>query len=372
MKDLTASAETGALNMLENCAGTVAGDKLLVVREKKGMGYYDDALGAVIEKAAARIGAEVMFHEVAFDPVAADIPADLKTLMKNVDQTIFLARIGDQLRFSDFEGECTKVVSYALDVDMLGSTYGTADYRAFNLLKLAINRMFEAAEHIQVTCPAGTNFSGLGQRTGVPQQDVNLFRFPMPVFTPIPAVAFSGSVALPGFLVGTGSKYYAPYGIEYNGALIGHFNHGQITGFTGDSDAVEAANAHYNSISRKFGIDRDFIHSWHIGIHPGCSYQGHASDNFERWSGAAFGNPRLLHFHTCGAYAPGEISWNVLDPTVVVDGKIIWAHGTLNPDAVPGGTDIMRQYPSAREAFEAPSRDVGLLPPHAKRSVHPT
>lgn len=44
-------------------------------------------------------------------------------------------------------------------------------------------------------------------------------RFPMPVFTPLPAAEFSGIVALPGFLAGTGSLYYQPYAIEYSGRL---------------------------------------------------------------------------------------------------------------------------------------------------------
>ena len=360
MQTRTFPAEIGAMNMLVNCAGTAAHDKLLIVHERPGDGYYDAGIIAAVQQAGSRIGAQVTAREVAFDPFASALPPALQSLMKDVDQTVFLARIADQLRFSDMGAKGSAVVSYALDVDMLSSPYGTAHYRAFSLLRFAINRMFRSARHIRVTCPAGTDFSGPGPGPGGPEQDVGICRFPMPVSAPVPAAAFSGRVVLPGFLVGTGSKYYEPYGVEYEGTLIGHFERGRITEFTGDATAVAIARKHYDAVAGMFDIDRDFVHSWHIGIHPGCSYAGCAHDDFKRWSGAAFGNPRLLHFHTCGAYAPGEISWNVLDPTVVIDGVTVWDRGVLHADAVPGGAEILEQYPCARRAFETPSRAVGI------------
>jgi hypothetical protein len=82
--------------------------------------------------------------------------------------------------------------------------------------------------------------------------------------------------------------------------------------------------------------------------------------NFERWSGGAFGNPRLLHFHTCGAYAPGEICWNVVDPTIEVDGRVIWRAGRIDLDAVPGAATIVRSYPEVARLFEVPARDIGI------------
>lgn len=52
-----------------------------------------------------------------------------------------------------------------------------------------------------------------------------------------------------------------------------------------------------------------------------------APDNHERWNGRAFGNPRLPHFHTRGARAPGEIAWNVVDPSIIADGLAAWKDG---------------------------------------------
>ena len=102
------------------------------------------------------------------------------------------------------------------------------------------------------------------------------------------------------------------------------FSGNKITGFQGDAADVTAAKNHYRFVANKYGIDPFYIHSWHAGIHPSCSFNEPASRSFERWSGAAFGNPRLLHFHSCGKYPPGEISLNIVDPTISVDGEIIW------------------------------------------------
>ncbi|WP_445810858.1 hypothetical protein [Yoonia sp.] len=354
------SIERGAANLLVNCAGTRRSDRLLVIREEPGLGYYDEDIVGAVAEAGCRIGAKVTVKEVPFDPQAVEVSAEVRALMARAERTVFLARIGDQLRFSDMKSKGRAVVCYALDVGMLGSAYGTADYRAFNLLKSALNRMLNAANAIHVTCPRGTDYRGPGPGSRTPLQDVGIYRFPMPVFTPIPAAGFSGTVALPGFLVGTGSMYYEPYAREYDGALFVTFADGRITGFSGDKAAVGVAEAHYRFVGEKFGIDRNVVHSWHAGIHPGCEFSGPASDNYERWSGAAFGNPRLLHFHTCGAYAPGEISWNVVDPTIVVDGVAVWKDGILHPELVPGGADILAEYPCAKAIFDAPKQNIGF------------
>jgi hypothetical protein len=350
----------GAANLLANCVGTRKHDHLLIVREEPGLGYYDEEIVDAVEHAAHAIGARATVMSVPFEPQPREMPAEVRALMRSVDQTVFLARIGDQLRFSDMAASERAVVCYALDVDMLASPYGTADHRAFTLLKTALNSMLGNAASIRVTCLAGTDFQGPGPGAAGPLPDVGVGRFPMPVFTPIPAEGFSGTVALPGFLVGTGSMYYEPYALEYDGALSVTFEAGRIKGFSGSAEAIKAAEQHYRFVADKYGIDRDFVHSWHAGIHPGCQVSGAASDNYERWSGAAFGNPRILHFHTCGAYAPGEISWNIIDPTIVVDGIPVWQNGALHPQLVPGGKEILAQHPDIAALFETPNRDIGL------------
>jgi hypothetical protein len=122
---------------------------------------------------------------------------------------------------------------------------------------------------------------------------------------------------------------------------------------------VAAAEGHYADVAAKFGLIKDYVHSWHAGIHPGCEYLRPAGEHMERWSGSAFGNPRILHFHTCGDYPPGEISLNVLDPTVRLDGVAVWDNGVLHPERIVGGAELLAAYPDMAAAFRNPATQVG-------------
>jgi len=190
--------------------------------------------------------------------------------------------------------------------------------------------------------------------------DTSILRFPMSVFTPVPAHSFSGRVALAGFLTGTGSRYYDNLHLDFAGQVFALLKNGRLTGFDGPPSDVAKADAQYDRVAGLFGIDRNFVHSWHAGIHPGCGYPWDILENVERWGGAAFGNPRILHFHTCGAYAPGEISWNVIDPTIRIDGVTLWDKGTFHVKRLAKGPEILAKYPCAAALFANPDRNIGL------------
>ena len=70
--------------------------------------------------------------------------------------------------------------------------------------------------------------------------------------------------------------------------------------------------------------------------------------------------PRLLHVHTCGAYAPGEICWNLLDPTITLDGVALWSDGRLHPDRIPGGAAVLDGCPELAALFAQPATAVGI------------
>jgi hypothetical protein len=357
-----AAVLAGARNLLADCAGMREGDTLLVLHEDPALGYYGPGMAEAMLEAAAGMGIRATARAIPFDPDVDAPPAELCRAMLAADRTLFLARMGDQLRFNAELAAVRPIVCYALDRAMLGSAFGLAPYRAFVELKACIDRALAAASTIRVTCPLGTDFSGPGVAFPAAAGDVTVARFPMSVFTPAPAAAYRGRVAQAGFLVGTGSKYYQPYGAALRDVLFIDFDGNRITGFEGDAADVETARHHYAFVAGRFGIERDFVHSWHAGIHPGCAFAGEAGESLERWSGAAFGNPRLLHFHTCGDYAPGEICWNVVDPTVLVDGVAIWENGRLHPERAPGGSDILAAYPRVAAAFASPAQAIGLSP----------
>lgn len=349
----------GAHNLLVNCGKCAPGQTLLIVYETEDDGYYDPELAQAVETAAKNLGLVTEMYGVPLYRDVADPEPALAAKMAAVSCTVFLARLGDQIRFRPQHSENTQIISYALDRDSLASPFGTIAYQAFEELKGLINTAMAGAKEIHVTCPAGTDFRGSPEGFSAQPGDTTLKRFPVSVYAPVPAIGFHGRVAQVGFLTGTGSHYYTPSSCELKNTLMVNFEGTRIVGFDGTPEDVAAAKAHYEFVGKKYDIDTYFVHSWHAGIHPGCAYQQTAASNFDRWGGGAFGSPRLLHFHTCGGYPPGEISLNVLDATVLVDGVAVWEDGKLFPDRVAGGAELLAAHPDMCAAFDDPATQVG-------------
>ena len=349
----------GAYNLLVNCGQACAGERLLLCYEQESLDFYDRAIVEDVCACAQEIGLEVMPYVLDFDPVIDTVPAQLAAAIAAADLTVFLARLADQMRFGRFKSDQRTILSYALNSASLASPFGTVHYKASLALKQVIDTAVFGASEVVVTCKVGTYFKG--KISASPDGgDVNLRRFPMLVNTPAPASGFAGRIALPGFLVGTGSKYYHPFGVTFDAPLFAVFEGNTLLGFEGQKSDEDKANQHLDMVAGRFEIDRNFVHSWHLGIHPKCYFDGVAVDQFESWSGSAFGNPRLLHVHTCGAYAPGEVCWNVVDPTLVADGVTIWEDGVLLPERVPGGREVLAEYDDLRQAFLTPDRRIGI------------
>jgi len=354
-----AAINPGALNLIANCARVVPGEHVLVAVESPDLGYYGADLAPCIIDALTQLGARVERIEVAFAPEARQVPEALLFRMQEADVLISLARIGDQLRFDDAPGRARMVQCYALDAEMLNSDFGTVPYEAFTALKDAVDAALFSAARITITCARGTHLSGWAPSGAIPK-DTTCARFPLSVFSPIPAGQFSGRVALPDFLVGTGSRYYDTFYTRLDEGTFAEMYDGRLTEFTGNARGVAQANAHYDEVSARYGLDRNVVHSWHAGIHPGCAYTDTVENTPERWSGSAFGNPRILHFHTCGAQPPGEICWNVIDPTIEVDGIRLWEDGVFYPERLPQAMHVLNAFAEVRQLFAAPEMAIGL------------
>lgn len=351
--------EAGVRNLLINCAKCQPGQSVLIVCEMEGTDYYDPDLGKAVQFYGAAFGLRTEIYRVPLNRDVCDPCDKLTAKIGAADCTVFLARLGDQIRFRPKAASTTQIISYALDRDMLASPFGTIDYRAFDALKGLINNAISQAKDVHVTCPAGTDFRGKSSAITAKGGDTSLMRFPVSVFAPVPAAQFQGRIAQNGFLTGTGSHYYSPWACELKETLFINFEGAHITGFDGSAADVATATAHYEFVGQKYGIDTFFVHSWHAGIHPACAFDQPAGRNFERWSGGAFGNPRILHFHTCGAYPPGEISLNVLDPTVRLDGVAVWENGVLHPERIAGGAALLDRFPDMTAALRDPVQRVG-------------
>ena len=348
-------------NMLISCGGLVAGQSVLIVQEPPGAGYHDPRLSAVVASGARRLGLRPM-HHTAPSSLNPGPPEDsLAAAMEQADLTVFLARRGDQMRFSHSKTSHKALVCYAVDLAMLRSDFGTVPHAAMVALRNTIDRFLWRAGHIHVACPLGTDYWGRVDALHPEPSDTQTLRFPLSVHSPLPAAGFAGRIVQAGFLVGTGSRYYRPYACPLNSPIAINCKGHEILSFDGAADDVARAQAHYAAIAQMFGLQKRFLHSWHAGIHPGCQFENPAGTNFERWSGSAFGNPRLMHMHSCGAYPPGEISLNLLDPTITVDGIALWDKGNLRPERLPEGPALLAVYPDLARALYAPARACGAV-----------
>lgn len=350
----------GAMSLLRDCVGASAGERILIVRETENLGYYDEKAPKLVASAGRSLG--MFVYEIHTDSSinTDEERTNLLSSINGFDHVVFFARVGDQIRFSDYSGMPSSTMCYTLNDTALNSLFGTACHLGMCEIKNAIDIAFENANHIKVTCPRGTNYSGHQKRTSEQPLEVSVKRFPQLVPRPIPATDFRGKVVLSRFLLGTGSRHYEPYCLTLPQDVIACVEGNRITHFEGVEDQVERVERHYRAVSSQFDIDPWHVDSWHAGIHPACQFTSNAETDILRWSGTAFGNPRLLHFHTCGKYAPGEISWNIVDPTIYLDDVPVWENGQLYPDRIQACEDILSAHPNLAAIFADPARDIGL------------
>lgn len=350
----------GALSLLKDCVGGRAGERLLIVSEPRSNGFYDDQAPRLAADVARSMGMTVYEMESNSFVSNDDEKSILLDSLRGFDHIVFFSRVGDQIRFSNLDRMPSTTMCYTLNQESLNSEFGTACHHGMIEIKNVIDQAFLSASTIKVTCPRGTEYIGRPKFNHGSQNEVSLKRFPLLVPQPIPAMGFEGKVALSRFLIGTGSRFYEPYYQPLPHDVFAKLKDNKIVSFEGDSNTVDLVESHYKTVSEQLSIEPWWVDSWHAGIHPGCNFSIDAESDIMRWSGTAFGNPRILHFHTCGDYAPGEISWNILDPTIVLDGVTLWDNGQLHPDRLSEGAAVLARHPNLAELFANPVRDIGL------------
>ncbi|MFC2967301.1 hypothetical protein [Acidimangrovimonas pyrenivorans] len=340
----------GARNLLVNCAGLGAGDAVVICHEAPEHGWYDDTVAEAVAHEALRLGLTVSLRPA--PPPGEPAPEPLRAALTG-GNVIYFARIGDQGRFAEAAAPGRQVMVYARRAPDLASEFGRVDHRAMAALKAAVDAVLFAAAEIEITCPLGTRVTGrVTERAAeAPPADVSVRRFPLGVPAPVPAAGFEGRVVLAGTLTSTGNRPYSPAVLPLPRPVTARFAAGRITGFEGADEDVAAVEAHYRHVAGLFGLDPFTVHSWHAGLHPGCRYFEDDGRDSELWSNAIFSNPKVLHFHSCGREAPGEVCWNVIDPTVTVDGCPLWRDGRLFPRKFAAIAQCLDAWPELDSLF---------------------
>tara|TARA_B110000027_G_scaffold68115_1_gene72813 strand:+ start:1030 stop:2091 length:1062 start_codon:yes stop_codon:yes gene_type:complete len=330
-------------NLLINCAKLSSEKKLLIIYEDQKYGWYSKDVVEVIYTEAKNLGINTVLLEVG-EP-NNESKDRWKDIIDAYDCTIFFARLGDQGRFENNFFNSKRVMSYVKNTESLLSSFGSTNYYAMQEIKEIINTLLIKSDHIEITCPLGTKVSGrINKNQFIKNNDVTLLRFPIVVASPILADHFSGKILLTNYLTSTGSKVYKPNYIKLKEPVIVNVENGKIVNFSGDIQTIKKIEDHYSQIANTFDIDKNIVHSWHSGIHPGLTFKESIAQNPEKWSNTIFASPSNLHFHTCGNYAPGEICWNILNHSVKIDGIPIWEDGVLKVESFKETLDCIEKW----------------------------
>lgn len=354
MSDLAA----GARNLLFGCGGFRAPEPLLVVAEDPALGWFDAAAPEAVAAAASEAGLAVT--TLVTRATGAGEDPRVEEAVAAAPNVVYFARLGDRGRFAPRKVGQRVVVSYATSAAALASPFGTTPHAAMAALKRAVDEALFTAAEVTLACPLGTRVTG---RAAVPlaaSAEVGIRRFPLGVPTPLPADGFAGAVVLARHLAPTGNRAYAPAVLDLAMPVVAEIADARITALLGDERTVDAVAGHYRHVADLFGIDPGAVHSFHAGIHPATRHAAPAAADADRWANTVFQSPRVLHFHTCGAYAPGEICWMVIDPTITLDGAPLWRAGVLNPEAHPAVAAVVAAHPALGPLCALPPAPIGV------------
>lgn len=351
----------GARNLLLGCAGLRAGERVLLVVEPEGELHYHPSVAPYLAECVRGLGGDAVIVQVPPGAGPESVPASLLSAIGEASHTIFLNRIGDQLRFTPLPGNGTKVMSYTLDSDFLGSAFAVTSYTVWEGVLTRLVKRLSSARRYRITCPLGTDLAMEFDSAFPSAQQGGGFtvkNFPLMIIPPVPASGLSGKLVLSHALTSTYVHYYADSVLPLASTVTLHLENGVIVRMEGDPALVARASSQFARVAALFGGNQWALNSWHAGTNPFTFFARPALSDIDRWSSVAFGSPRYAHFHMCGP-APGDICGQIFDPTITFDDAVIWDHGRPAFLSSEDKRNLLNQLDIAPDVFEMPY-DIGV------------
>ena len=351
----------GADNLLLNCLGAQKGESLLLVLEQDN-GLYDKGVSILIEKRCRELGINISVLSEPLINHASEFPNSVSDVMRRVDHTLFLSRLGDYVRFVELPGDSTKTTSYTYTTEQLNSPYASISHTLLAQLRDKLEQELLDAENWQITCPLGTNLSGSfcwPSLKGGKDDELQVALFPVSTFKPVPCCTANGRVALSRWLMPGGAPKLELPGMDLAGCVYCDVENGTIKKFDSQTHEADKVAKHYDRVASTLGVNRNRVHSWHLGINPQTYFPQPAEQNFEQWCALSFASPRYLHFHTCGDEPPGEIAWSLFNCTVKIDNDPYWEEGEFTWLNRVDNRKLISEFTGAEILFDS-SRPIGI------------
>ena len=228
--NLKKNIKKGAFNLILNCAELSSGHKVLIVAESEKFGWYDNSIAKIVKKYCTELKIAAKLLQI--EELSEESINNIKELSSSYDCIIYFTRLGDLQRFENVHS-CKVVMSYARNVEMLASRFGTTNYKIHLDLKKSIDEVFTKTKNLKISCPLGTNVIGSCSKIFSDNNDVNIKRFPMVVHSPVSASLLNGVVVVEKFLASSGSSFYSPSNIRLNESVKFYIEDGFINSIIG-------------------------------------------------------------------------------------------------------------------------------------------
>jgi hypothetical protein len=322
--------ETGARNLLLNCARAKPGERILLVGERDDNPYFDPQLCDDVAGVAQSLGAstEVILAETVTD--ANHFPAAVSDAMRTADVTIFFSRLGDQARFVETPGNSRKIMSYTLTRQYLQSPFAGVDYQALKKIHDQLVADIKASSSYRIETPSGTRLTAPlrhtldSASTDVVEFSVELF--PVMIFPPVICTALNGQVVIADFVMSTSVRRYNDSVFYLDSPVSATVEDSRMVHFDGDAGVIEGLRAQLERAAAITGGDPYQLNSWHTGINPYTFFDGDPHDYLERWGTVSYGSPRYTHIHLAGIN-PGDASFHLMDASICFDDNPFWDQG---------------------------------------------
>jgi hypothetical protein len=309
----------GACNLLQNCAGASAGDRVLLVGEQGPAPFFDPRLCDDLAEVCATLDIEstIVLAEPGAD--ANHFPIVVSEAMQATDFTIFFSRLGDQIRFLDSPGVSKKIMCYTLDRAHLSSAFACTDYHVMQRMHDHLLARITKSSAYSIVAPNGTSLTAMvaGEiDDGQPAvTDFSLQLFPVMIFPPLHFHRLEGQLVLDHFLLSSSTRAYTDSVLRLPTPIRVEIQDSRMIDFDGDRELIARLRSQLERAASITGGDPYRLNSWHTGINPHTFYHGDPDEDLERWGTVAYGSPRYTHIHAAGN-DPGDVSIQLFDASI--------------------------------------------------------